>query len=404
MYILHILSAILVWISVFIWFILSFIILTPITLFLWILSDTYDDEVEIEAYETILIQDKVTSPWKHKYIKLHDTHTHYLHVPCTTPCEDIVPLLFIHGTASSCVSFVDALDLFAETYDVYVVDLPGFGRSTCDGEVTDERLCEYLHQFMTSLFRDRPVILCGHSYGAYVCVHVARLYPHLLSKLVLLHPAGIFPTLGWQGNYWAIVFKCSILHLTRWMGRRGLHLVRTYCSDLPAILYWYTILSDNRHHGNIHVQDKITLTFLTSYWNQPMYDILHIVSSQIPTLILYGEHDPIIPAHQASVLEQTLSCTVKITPDVGHHPFSTVFATRSIRNHIMTTCTKRDIHVNEHPTLFTDAHLYASSFYPPFTTQIIDTVYAHVRNKHHVFRKQTPHSNDDSRHTCSSGK
>lgn len=131
-------------------------------------------------------------------------------------------LVFIHGTASSSATFFDTMKALPPTVKCVAIDLPTFGISghiDVDRYPTTKQMCigyadiigHTLHQLQIVY----QTIIVAHSLGGFLSIYVADRFP--IKKLVMLNPAGILPTLGEYGYYWAIFFKTGfptkIFHL-----------------------------------------------------------------------------------------------------------------------------------------------------------------------------------------------
>lgn len=68
-------------------------------------------------------------------------------------------------------------------------DLPGMGRSTADGLTSNDDVVTLLAGFIERL-ADEPVLLLGHSYGAYLARGLAARRPDLVRGLALVCPLG----------------------------------------------------------------------------------------------------------------------------------------------------------------------------------------------------------------------
>jgi pimeloyl-ACP methyl ester carboxylesterase len=147
-------------------------------------------------------------------VKIHCVVKDATHVTTATPDPSGV-LVFIHGTASSSATFFDTMKALPTTMKCVAIDLPTFGISGhIDPErySTNENLCiAYAgvigHTLHTLEILDQT-ILVAHSLGGFLSIYVADRFP--IKKLVLLNPAGILPTLGVWGYYWAIFFKAGL--------------------------------------------------------------------------------------------------------------------------------------------------------------------------------------------------
>lgn len=75
---------------------------------------------------------------------------------------------------------------------IHAPDLRGHGHSTTAPPWTLE---QHAHDVLDLL--DKPTVLLGHSFGAVVAVHAARLAPHKVTRLILLDPGiGLPPPLA----------------------------------------------------------------------------------------------------------------------------------------------------------------------------------------------------------------
>jgi len=93
-------------------------------------------------------------------------------------------ILFLHGWGSSKELMKQAFGKLLSDYRHIYVDLPGFGRSSCDIPLRSEDYAKILRIFLEQIEAD-PKIIVGHSFGGKVAT---LLNPQLL---VLLSSAGI---------------------------------------------------------------------------------------------------------------------------------------------------------------------------------------------------------------------
>lgn len=98
------------------------------------------------------------------------------------------PVVLVHGVGMSGRYLMPTAALLAKDFNVYVPDLPGFGRSgkperTLDlGELTD-----WLVAWMDEIGLEQPAML-GNSFGCQVVVELAVRYPARISRAVLQGP------------------------------------------------------------------------------------------------------------------------------------------------------------------------------------------------------------------------
>ena len=102
------------------------------------------------------------------------------------------PILLIHGLGGSIDSWQESLQVFAAKHRVIVLDLPGFGQSDKPRMTYSVRFyTDFIAHFVKS--QSFPMSIVGSSLGGQIASELAIKYPTLVSKLVLISPAGIPP-------------------------------------------------------------------------------------------------------------------------------------------------------------------------------------------------------------------
>ncbi|MCX4096288.1 alpha/beta fold hydrolase [Nocardia sp. alder85J] len=82
------------------------------------------------------------------------------------------PLVLVHGVGSRWQVWEPLLPLLAESFEVFAVDLPGFGASPALPETTVDTLTDALDAFLTEHGLDRPH-LAGNSMGGLIALDLA---------------------------------------------------------------------------------------------------------------------------------------------------------------------------------------------------------------------------------------
>lgn len=109
------------------------------------------------------------------------------HFPCQT-ARNGPDYVLVHGIGVSARSYATTAVALAREGDVYLVDLPGFGRSPRpDVDMTIERHALVLRDFLAERNLDRPVVV-GHSMGAQVVAELAANHPEVVDHIVLIAP------------------------------------------------------------------------------------------------------------------------------------------------------------------------------------------------------------------------
>ena len=102
------------------------------------------------------------------------------------------PLLLVHGFGASTDHWRKNISELSQDFEVYAIDLLGFGRSQKPAwEYSGDLWREQLHGFITENIQ-RPTVIAGNSLGGYSSLCVAAGYPQSVAGIVLLNSAGPF--------------------------------------------------------------------------------------------------------------------------------------------------------------------------------------------------------------------
>jgi pimeloyl-ACP methyl ester carboxylesterase len=165
------------------------------------------------------------------------------------------------------------------------------------------------------------VNILAHSYGAFLAIHFSSEHPSRVSNLVLADAAGVFPTLGSYGAYWAFIFKAS--PISRFCRLFGVWPILAWFKALGCganYFYWYSVLSSPDGWGDIHLSKFITVGWCRAFWNKPAFDLLVKLSEKVPVATVYGELDEIIPSHQGEIIRDSLGIPFTLIKNAGHSP------------------------------------------------------------------------------------
>ncbi|MBD2040752.1 alpha/beta fold hydrolase [Microcoleus sp. FACHB-672] len=124
------------------------------------------------------------------YWKWRGHSIYYLHAGSRQPQRP--PLLLIHGFGASTDHWRKNVADLAADFDVWAIDLLGFGRSAKPDQLYSGDLWrDQLHEFITEVIGE-PAILVGNSLGGYASLCVAAQRPESALGLVLINSAGPF--------------------------------------------------------------------------------------------------------------------------------------------------------------------------------------------------------------------
>lgn len=119
-------------------------------------------------------------------------------------------LIMLHGWKQDVSSFHNVAEELKKHFTLYLIDLPGFGRSENPKKpFTVSDYSEIIYQFIRKLKLKKPALL-GHSHGGRVAIKLASIHPEILGKLILEDAAGIRPRKD-LGAY-AVYFFAKTFH------------------------------------------------------------------------------------------------------------------------------------------------------------------------------------------------
>ena len=95
-------------------------------------------------------------------------------------------LLFIHGAGCNASVWKEQAHYFTGKHLAYLMDLPGHGGSSPDGEGCISCYAEWVRLAASDLFSSRPFVLVGHSMGGAIVLETGIHPPKNLAGMVLI--------------------------------------------------------------------------------------------------------------------------------------------------------------------------------------------------------------------------
>ena len=131
-----------------------------------------------------------TDSFPHYYWQWRGYDVHY--TKAGEPRVNRPPLLLIHGFGASTDHWRKNLATLQEDFEVWAIDLLGFGRSgkpniVYSGDLWRDQLADFIKEVI-----GQPAILAGNSLGGYSALCVAAQSPSNCQGLILLNSAGPF--------------------------------------------------------------------------------------------------------------------------------------------------------------------------------------------------------------------
>lgn len=102
-------------------------------------------------------------------------------------------LILIHGWGADVSTFWPIVDLLKDNFTLWLIDLPGFGRSDLpQKKMISSDYAEIISRFIKEQKIKSPIVL-GHSFGGKITIKLASLYPNLVDKIILVGASGVKP-------------------------------------------------------------------------------------------------------------------------------------------------------------------------------------------------------------------
>jgi pimeloyl-ACP methyl ester carboxylesterase len=239
-------------------------------------------------------------------------------------------VVLIHGITGSSETWEDVIEPLAERYTVVAPDLLGHGQSAKPrGDYSLGAYASGVRDLLGALGHDRGTIV-GHSLGGGVAMQMAYQFPERCERLVLVSSGGLgrevnamlrAATLPGSELVLPLLASSRVLNATAavgaFLGRLGMRAG----PDLEEIWRGFSSLNDvGARAAFIH-----TLRGIVDPGGQRVNatDRLYL-AQRVPTMLVWGEHDPIIPAHHGRAASALIpGSRFETFPDAGHFPHRT---------------------------------------------------------------------------------
>ena len=226
-------------------------------------------------------------------------------------------LILLHGFGSSLETWEAWARVLSDHYRVVRFDFPGSGLSEPDrtGDYSDARTLDLVKALMQQMGIQRAVLI-GNSMGGRIAWKFAAAYPTLVSKLVLISPDG-FASPGF--DYGQPPKIPTVLHLMKYFLPKQwvrINLLAAYAdparlSDAQLDRYYDLLLAPGNRGAMIARMQQTLL--------EDPAPILQRIAA--PTLLLWGEADPMIPySNAADYLRSIPNARLDHFPGMGHVP------------------------------------------------------------------------------------
>lgn len=234
-----------------------------------------------------------------------------------TDTGDGEPLILLHANPGDSRDFEAVIPALAKKFRVLALDWPGYGNSDVPSPAESTSIPLYrnvLTSFMEALAIPRAAFI-GNSVGGNVAARLAATMPEKVSALVLVSPGGFTPHNALSRGFCRL--QGSALSIPPRVFA-GLYLKR----HTP----WAQAMLD-RASTLQSTPERLTVNrALWRGFGSADSDLRSVAPRIIaPTLLVFGAHDPVIPAKKDGVLASDCMPTAKkIIMPCGHAAFAEV--------------------------------------------------------------------------------
>ncbi len=252
-------------------------------------------------------------PMEGSFIEIDGVRVHYV----SRGTGD--PLVLIHGFGAWSYSWRRNIGPLSKDFKVYALDMKGFGLSDkpANSNYSLEAQAKLVASFMDELEIEKAVVV-GNSLGGEVALKLYSMRPERIRGLVLIDSTGYFegptgPLVAPHPKWFRLAVIRSLI-LTRWQVRRQLHLVYSSPRKITEDVidgYYLPLKADGMDEAVLAMWDTLRLE----------NEIPIIRTIGIPTLIIWGQNDRIVPLSFARRFKTDIPrAELVIAENAGHAP------------------------------------------------------------------------------------
>lgn len=229
--------------------------------------------------------------YKHQVKKVKLPNSGY-EIAYTDEGQGSTTIIFIHGLGSYSQAWIKNVEALKSEYRCISIDLPGYGKSSKQPHSGQMTFYAGIVNELVKELNLGKVVLAGHSMGGQISITTSLIYPDIVKGLVLVAPAGFERFHKGQKQWFRDVMTVD-----------GVRLTTTEAIQNNLSSNFYRLPTD----ADFMVTDRISMRsaddFLAYCYavvqsvsgmvDEPVIDYLQDIS--VPTLILFGENDNLIP-------------------------------------------------------------------------------------------------------------
>ena len=234
--------------------------------------------------------------------------------------SDSLPLVLIHGTGASLHTWEPWVNDLRNDHRIITLDLPAYGLTgpSREGIYSQDFYSDFMEKFLSKLNIKRCV-LGGNSLGGAITWAYAVEHPERVDKMILVDAAG-YPMvsksvpIAFQAARIPIINNVFKYILPHFIIEKSLQNVYVHDDRItPELIKRYYDLASREGNRKAFV-DRMKSSFQSDKY-------LKIKTLKMPTLIIWGEQDALIPLEVAEKFHRDLpNDTMIVFKDLGHTP------------------------------------------------------------------------------------
>lgn len=249
-----------------------------------------------------------------KFVDLDGKKTHYIER------GEGEPIILLHGFFYDSYLWEENINVLAQNFKVYALDLWGCGYSTREPlEYGYQLYTNQLLLFMNSLGIERASLV-GQSMGGGTAMMFCLQHRHRVNKLLLVDPAGLSNSLPLAAKF------VNLPHLGEFfMGLSVDALRRDTLSDI--FIHNKNLVTDEyfenvtRFHKIEHTVEAILAIQRKNFFDKLSDEITRLAEVDVPILIVWGREDKGIPLACGQQMHRILKGSrLEIIDNAGHIP------------------------------------------------------------------------------------
>ncbi|MBI3561016.1 MAG: alpha/beta fold hydrolase [Gammaproteobacteria bacterium] len=228
-------------------------------------------------------------------------------------------IVFLHGWGMQRCLFYSLAEALGTRYQCWLIDLPGHGKSPAYQQAEDiQAYAEYLLGYLPQV----PCVLCGWSMGALLALAMVQRCSARISKLLLFAATPCFTnTTEWSYGIDKTVLRQVAAELSQDYPRALTRFLGLQLKNLPRSRDYLRKIKSLLEYAPAPVVGAL-LQGLVLLENTDLHGVAATIT--LPTLIINGDRDPLVPSPAARVLAELLpNAKAVIVHGSGHLPFVT---------------------------------------------------------------------------------